>query len=138
MSNPGACRTRRPVIGAKLVFSGSRTDGETLQRLFEDEQVTMSLGVPTIWLGLLDYLRSSGKRIDSVKMILSGGAAPPLSMIEAFEYDYGVDVNPRLGHDRDQPGGRRRHQPQGARAAGSRRPAAREAQAGAGAVRASR
>ena len=82
-----------PVVGAKLVFAGPRTDGETLQRLFADEQVTMSLGVPTIWLGLLDYLRASGKRIDSLRMFLSGGAAPPLSMIEAYENDYGVDVN---------------------------------------------
>ena len=82
-----------PVVGAKLVFAGPHTDGETLQRLFADEQVTMSLGVPTIWLGLLDYLRASGKRIDSLRMFLSGGAAPPLSMIEAYENDYGVDVN---------------------------------------------
>ena len=82
-----------PLVGAKLVFSGPNVDGETLQRLFEDERVTVSLGVPTIWLGLLDYLRSSGKRIDSLRMLISGGAAPPLAMIEAFERDYGTPIN---------------------------------------------
>ena len=82
-----------PLVGAKLVFNGPHFDGETLQRLFEEEQVTVSLGVPTIWLGLLDYLRQSGKRIDSLRMLISGGAAPPLSMVEAIERDYGVPIN---------------------------------------------
>ena len=82
-----------PLVGAKLVFNGPHFDGETLQKLFAEEQVTVSLGVPTIWLGLLDYLRSSGKRVDSLRMLISGGAAPPLSMIEAYETDYGVPIN---------------------------------------------
>ena len=82
-----------PLVGAKLVFNGPHFDGETLQKLFAEERVTVSLGVPTIWLGLLDYLRASGKRIDSLRMLISGGAAPPLSMIEAFETDYDVPIN---------------------------------------------
>ncbi len=82
-----------PMMGAKLVLNGPRSDGEALQKLFEDEQVTVSLGVPTIWLGLLDYLRISGKRVDSLRMLINGGAAPPLSMIEAYEKDYGVPIN---------------------------------------------
>ena len=82
-----------PLAGAKIVFNGPHFDGETLQKLFAEEQVTVTLGVPTIWLGLLDYLRSSGKRVDSLRMLISGGAAPPLSMVEAFEKDYGVSIN---------------------------------------------
>ena len=82
-----------PVVGAKLVFNGPHFDGETLQKLFEDERVTVTLGVPTIWLGLLDYLRGSGKRVDSLRMLISGGAAPPVSMIEAYEKEYGVPIN---------------------------------------------
>ena len=82
-----------PLAGAKLVFGGKHFDGEMLQKLFADEQVTVSLGVPTIWLGLLDYLRASGTRVDSLRMLISGGAAPPLSMIEAYEIDYGVPIN---------------------------------------------
>ncbi len=82
-----------PLVGAKMVFNGPHFDGETLQRLIEDEQVTVALGVPTIWLGMLDYLRASGKRIDSLTKLVSGGAAPPLKMIEAYEKDYGASVN---------------------------------------------
>ncbi len=82
-----------PLCGAKLVFAGTHVDGKSLHDLFESERVTVSLGVPTVWLGLLDYLRQSGKRIDSLRMLVSGGSAPSLAMIEAFENDYGVSVN---------------------------------------------
>ena len=82
-----------PLVGATLVFNGPHFDGETLQRLIEDEQVTVSLGVPTVWLGMLDYLRASGKRIDSLEKLVSGGAAPPLAMIEAYEKEYGASLN---------------------------------------------
>lgn len=81
-----------PIVGAKLVFNGPKFDGETLQKLLEDEQVTVSLGVPTIWLGMLEYLRTSGKRVDSLRMLVSGGAAPPHAMIEGFDKDYGVPL----------------------------------------------
>ncbi len=81
-----------PIVGAKLVFNGPKFDGETLQKLLEDEQITVSLGVPTIWLGMLEYLRTSGKRVDSLRMLVSGGAAPPHAMIEAFDKDYGVPL----------------------------------------------
>ena len=81
------------IVGAKLVFNGPKFDGETLRQLMDDEQVTVSLGVPTIWLGMLEYLRTSGKRVDSLRMLVSGGAAPPHAMIETFEKDYGVPIN---------------------------------------------
>ena len=41
----------------KLVFPGAKLDGESLTNLMNDEKVTISLGVPTIWLLLLNYLR---------------------------------------------------------------------------------
>ena len=79
------------MVGAKLVFPGSKMgDGETLQRLIEDEKVTMSAGVPTVWLALLGYLRDSGKRIDSLQRVVVGGAACPLSIMEEFSEKHGV------------------------------------------------
>ena len=67
--------------------------------------VTLSLGVPTVWLGLLQYLEQSGKRLDGVKRVTVGGSAVPRAMIEAFEVKYGVEVRPWLGHDGNEPGG---------------------------------
>ncbi len=79
------------MVGAKLVFPGGRMgDGETLQRLIEQERVTMSAGVPTVWLALLAYLRESGKRIDSLQRVVVGGAACPLSIMEEFSEKHGV------------------------------------------------
>jgi acyl-CoA synthetase (AMP-forming)/AMP-acid ligase II len=80
------------MAGAKLVFPGPNLDGASLQSLFESEAVTLTLGVPTVWLGLLKYLEESGKRIDGVSRVLIGGSAAPPAMIKTFEEKYGVDV----------------------------------------------
>jgi fatty-acyl-CoA synthase len=80
-----------PMVGAKLVFPGSKmADGETLQGLMEREKVTMSAGVPTVWLALLGYLRETGKKIDSLERVVVGGAACPLSIMEEFREKHGV------------------------------------------------
>src|SRR3569832_58562 len=44
-----------PMAGASLVFPGYKMDGASIYELFESEQVTISAGVPTIWLELLRY-----------------------------------------------------------------------------------
>jgi fatty-acyl-CoA synthase len=86
--NPYAC----PMAGAKLVFPGNKMgDGETLAALINEEQVTLSAGVPTVWLGLLAHLKKSGKRVDSLRRIIVGGAACPLSVMEDFDR-YGVET----------------------------------------------
>lgn len=65
------------LAGAKLVLPGARLDGDSLCALFEQEGVTFSAGVPTIWLGLVDYMRRTGKRSGAFKRALVGGAACP-------------------------------------------------------------
>jgi acyl-CoA synthetase (AMP-forming)/AMP-acid ligase II len=86
--NPYSC----PMAGAKLVFPGNKMgDGETLAALINEEGVTMSAGVPTVWLGLIAYLKSSGMRVDSLQRIIVGGAACPLSVMEDFDA-YGVET----------------------------------------------
>jgi acyl-CoA synthetase (AMP-forming)/AMP-acid ligase II len=74
-----------PINGAKLVLPGSRLDGASLYELFEAEGVTMSLGVPTVWLGFEAHLAATGARCSTLQWILSGGSAVPPSLIEAFE-----------------------------------------------------
>ncbi len=81
------------MVGAKLVFPGPKMgDGETLQSLMENEQVTIAAGVPTVWLGLLNYLKASGKRIDSVERMVVGGSACPPSLMKAFLKDYQAEI----------------------------------------------
>ena len=80
------------MVGAKLVFPGAGMDGASLQELIEAEGVTVSAGVPTIWLGLLAHLKESGKKIASMERIVIGGSATPRSMIEQFDQDHEVEV----------------------------------------------
>ena len=81
-----------PICGASLVLPGAKLDGESLHQLMESEGVTLALGVPTIWLGLLAWLRQSGERLTTVAHLLTGGAAAPLSMFKAWEEEYGIEV----------------------------------------------
>jgi acyl-CoA synthetase (AMP-forming)/AMP-acid ligase II len=80
-----------PLVGAKLVMPGPRLDGKSLFEQFESEGVTFSAGVPTVWLGLLQYLRDSGARPSSLRTIVIGGSAAPPAMIRAFEDEIGVE-----------------------------------------------
>jgi 3-(methylthio)propionyl---CoA ligase len=80
------------LTGAKLVFPGPNLDGKSLYELFEAERVTMALGVPTVWLNLLQYLDDNKLELSSLKRTLIGGSAVPLAMIESFEGRYGVTV----------------------------------------------
>jgi fatty-acyl-CoA synthase len=73
-----------PMNGAKLVLPGPRLDGASLYELFETERVNYSLGVPTVWLGFETHLAASGARCSTLRRVLSGGAAVPPAMVEAF------------------------------------------------------
>jgi acyl-CoA synthetase (AMP-forming)/AMP-acid ligase II len=86
------------MAGAKLVYPGPKMgDGETLYRLMEDEGVTLSLGVPTVWLALLAYMDQVGKTLHSLKRALIGGAAVPRSMIQALRDKHDVEVRQGWG-----------------------------------------
>lgn len=86
------------MVGAKLVLPGPKMgDGAALYELMDSEDVSMALGVPTVWLGLLQYCESAGKRLDKLQRSLVGGAAVPRSMIEAFRDKHGVELRQGWG-----------------------------------------
>lgn len=74
------------VTGSKLVFPGPKmADGQILTRLINEEKVSLSAGVPTIWMALLGYLHESGETVPTLKSVAVGGAACPLSIMEGFD-----------------------------------------------------
>jgi fatty-acyl-CoA synthase len=80
------------MVGAKLVMPGAKmADGQSLSQLINDEGVTFSAGVPTIWLALLNYLQESSTQIPSLERVVVGGAACPMSIMDEFG-EYGVNV----------------------------------------------
>ncbi len=80
------------MCGAKMVLPGPRMDGEAIFELMETEMVTLSAGVPTVWMMLLGYIKENDKRFSTMKRTIIGGAAAPRAMIETFRQDYDVDV----------------------------------------------
>lgn len=80
------------IVGAKLVFPGPHLDGKSLYELFENEGVTFSAGVPTVWLGLLTHVKSQGLKFSSFKRTVIGGSACPPAMLATLMDDYGVEV----------------------------------------------
>lgn len=81
-----------PAVGAKLVLPGQRMDGESIYNLIEQEGVTYSAAVPTVWQMLLQYMQENGKRFTTLERVTIGGSACPESIIRTFRDDYGVDV----------------------------------------------
>jgi fatty-acyl-CoA synthase len=80
------------MVGAKMVFPGPHLDGKSVHGLFEAEGVTVSAGVPTVWLALLNYVKAEKLRFSTLKRTVIGGSACPPAMLKAFQDEYGVQV----------------------------------------------
>ncbi len=73
------------VAGAKITYPGPDLTAEGLVRLLEQEKVTFSAGVPTVWLGIQHYLAEHPQvDVSSITRFLCGGSAVPRAMIEWY------------------------------------------------------
>ncbi len=86
-----------PMVGAKLVLPGPHLDGESLCDLIESEGVTISFGVPTIWLALAQYLEKTKRRLSSLKRVVIGGAAVPITLLREYRDVHGVEIRQLWG-----------------------------------------
>jgi fatty-acyl-CoA synthase len=82
------------LAGSTLVLPGPRLDAEALLRLVASERVTVSAGVPTVWLAVLDALdRAKGAYdVSSLRVIVIGGSAVPKALLRGFQERYGITV----------------------------------------------
>ena len=81
-----------PMWGSKMVFPGRHLDGESLVELIQKEQVTLSAAVPTVWLGILQYLKKTGETLGCLERVVIGGTAAPPVMVRTLQEEYGVRV----------------------------------------------
>ncbi|HEX7649429.1 MAG TPA: 3-(methylthio)propionyl-CoA ligase [Noviherbaspirillum sp.] len=81
-----------PLTGAKMVLPGPALDGKSIYELFEQEKVTFSAGVPTVWLGLLNYVGQNNLKFSSFRRTVIGGSACPPAMMKTFRHQYDVEV----------------------------------------------
>lgn len=74
------------LIGASLVLPGPQLDAESVLDLLADEHVTLTAGVPTVWMAMLKAIEEEPERWDlsRVHRLLVGGSAVPKSMIEGY------------------------------------------------------
>ena len=82
------------MVGAKQVFPGPHLDPPSLLEQMAAERVTVTAGVPTIWLGILQILDNNPKAYDlsSLRAMVVGGSAAPPSMIEGFQERHNLKI----------------------------------------------
>ena len=86
-----------PAAGAKLVLPGRHADGASLARLIAAEAVTIAVGVPTVWLGLIEHLEATGGELPSLERIVVGGSPLPPALMERIERRLGASVQTSWG-----------------------------------------
>ncbi|TNE57001.1 MAG: long-chain-fatty-acid--CoA ligase [Alphaproteobacteria bacterium] len=91
-ANAWAITFAAPASGSKIVMPGSQMDGQSIYELLDTEKVSTTAAVPTVWLGLLNYLEEHDLKLPHLNKVVIGGSACPQVMIEKFEKNYGVEV----------------------------------------------
>jgi fatty-acyl-CoA synthase len=80
-------------LGCKIVMPHRFMDAKNLVELMRGEEVTISLGVPTIWQGVKTYLESDpGLTLGTLSRMTCGGSAPPISLIDWYWNEHGVEL----------------------------------------------
>jgi len=80
------------MVGSKLVLPGPNLDGKSIVSLINNENITMSFAIPTIWEEVLEELDRSGEKLNNLDRILSGGTTVPEWIIRKFKNNYGVNI----------------------------------------------
>jgi fatty-acyl-CoA synthase len=91
-ANAWALAFAAPAAGACMVMPGAGMDGKSVYELLDTEKVSCSAAVPTVWLGLLQYLEENSLKLPYLNSVAIGGAACPRMMMEKLERDYDVEV----------------------------------------------
>ncbi|HMV48288.1 MAG TPA: long-chain fatty acid--CoA ligase [Blastocatellia bacterium] len=81
------------MLGLKQVFPGPTMDGPSVCQLLQDEKVTFTGGVPTIWMGVINELQANPGKYDlsTLREMVCGGSSPPRAMIDWLEANLGVE-----------------------------------------------
>jgi fatty-acyl-CoA synthase len=78
--------------GATAVMPDRHMQPAALVHLIESEKLTVAAGVPTIWQGMLQHVRTHGGDLSSLRLVIAGGSAVPHSLMKAYEDELGVTL----------------------------------------------
>src|SRR5829696_5882344 len=76
--------------GCELVLPGPQMAPERIAAMLEEEKVTLTAGVPTIWMGMLPHL--DGRDLSALRTVLCGGSAVPKALSEAYREKIGMPI----------------------------------------------
>jgi acyl-CoA synthetase (AMP-forming)/AMP-acid ligase II len=85
-----------PAVGARLLLPGRHLDGSSLCRLVQAGEATVAVGVPTVWIGLMDHLDASGEEVPTLRRIMVGGSPMPPALMDRIEAR-GIEVQTTWG-----------------------------------------
>ena len=80
------------MVGCTLVLPGPGLDGASLVNLIDTYKVSVALGVPTIWQGLIAAAQQSGSKLESLKRNVVGGSACPPAMLKTFKEQFNCET----------------------------------------------
>jgi len=86
-----------PAAGAKVVLPGRQADGASLSQLMRDEQVTIAVGVQTVWLGVVEHLERTGSTLPDLERVIVGGSDCPEGLVRRLEAGLGAKVQTSWG-----------------------------------------
>jgi len=78
------------MLGAKLVLPGRAMDSGSLHELIVGEGVTVTGGVPTIFIKLVDHCKENGLDLGRLNRIFFGGSSQPHGFAGLIKRDYGI------------------------------------------------
>ncbi|MBZ0288402.1 MAG: AMP-binding protein, partial [Anaerolineae bacterium] len=80
------------LLGCRQVFPGPHLQPRDLAELIQSERLTLTAGVPTLWLGLFGLLTNERYDLSSLRAMIVGGSAAPRSMIENYQKKLGLRI----------------------------------------------
>ncbi len=85
------------MTGSRIVFTGRQLQPADIAELIQNEHITFTAGVPTIWMTLYGYLESHPHDLSTLRAVVVAGSAMPRQFIERYEKKYGVAIRPAWG-----------------------------------------
>jgi fatty-acyl-CoA synthase len=101
------------LVGADMIMPGRFIKADVIAGLIEDERVTLAAAVPTIWLDLLNYADENQPDLSSLRLVICGGSAVPLSLMRDFQERHNIYILQAWGMTETSPLGSVARPPEG-------------------------
>ena len=85
------------MVGADQIFAGANPQPPDVCRMIQNERITFTGAVPTVWIAIKELCEKEGYDISSLRTIAIGGSAAPRSLQQAYAKSFGVQMSHAWG-----------------------------------------